>query len=99
MSSRRKRLMWWSIGLAAWSTIGLAAMCVVLATMPNRVDVAAIGAVMHILSLIPSLIGLGLGVATFDRRSVTSGIVWIGIVVNGLVLVSWLILIVASLAT
>jgi hypothetical protein len=97
MAPKRKGLMWWSIGLAIWSILGLIVMFVALTQMHERGQAEAIGGAMYLLSLLPALIGLALGVSTFDRRLATPGVVWFGIIGNGLVLVIWLLLMVVGM--
>ena len=97
MSPRRKKLIPWSIGLAVFSMIGFVAMIVVSATNRNKVDAEVIGALGGWFSLLPALIGLALGVASREKRLATSGVVWIGIVGNGLVLVVWFALMIVGI--
>ena len=89
--------MWWSIGLAIWCVLSMVVMVIVIRQSHDPKEAEAIGGVMSLVSMIPSLIGLGLGVATFDRRMATPGIAWIGVVGNGLVLGIWLLFIVIGL--
>ena len=97
MSPGRKKLIPWSIGLAIFSMIGLAAMILVAAVYKNQVDAEVIGALGSWLSLLPALIGLALGVASREKRLATPGVVWIGIVGNGVVLLVWFALLLVGL--
>lgn len=93
VSPRRKRLVWWSVGLGIWCLLSLITMVVLVRQNPtNKADVDAIGTAFVFLTLLPSIIGVALGVATFDRRLSTPGIVWVGIISNGLVLLIWVLL-------
>lgn len=97
LSPGRKKLIPWSIGLAVLSIAGLAGV-VTLARLVPRADAQAIGAAGELVSLLPALIGLALGVASFDRRLRTPGIVWVGVVGNGVVLAIWLLLIIVGIS-
>lgn len=97
MSSKRKGLMIWSICLAVWSLLALAAMLIIAISMRGQSDVEAVSTLFGYVSLIPALIGVALGVATFDRRLATPGIVWFGVIGNGVVLLAWLLLIVIGI--
>lgn len=97
LSPGRKKLIPWSIGLAVLSVVGLAGMVTLTRVVPN-VDAQAIGVVGELVSLLPAIIGLGLGVASFERRLKTPGIVWIGVIGNATVLAIWVLLIIVGLS-
>ena len=61
-----------------------------------RANAEAIGTAFVFLTLLPSIVGVALGVATFDRRLSTPGIVWVGIIGNGLVLLIWVLLMIVG---
>jgi peptidoglycan/LPS O-acetylase OafA/YrhL len=97
ISPRRQRLVWWSVGLAIWCVLGLIAMVVLVRQNPtSKANAEAIGTAFVFLTLLPSIVGVALGVATFDRRLSTPGIVWVGIIGNGLVLLIWVLLMIVG---
>lgn len=97
LSPGRKKLIPWSIGLAVLSIVGLAGMVVLVRIIPH-VDAQAIGAAGEFVSLLPAIVGLALGVASFDRRLRTPGVVWVGVIGNGVVLLIWLLLIIVGIS-
>jgi hypothetical protein len=98
MSSKRAQLLGWSVGLAIWSFLALIAMFVFVTLLPGRQTAELLGSVFYLVSLLPALVGIALGFATRDSRLRTPGLVWFGIIGNGLVLVVWLVLILIGLA-
>lgn len=97
VSAKRKGLINWSIGLASWSVVILVAMFLMITSAQNRRDAEGMGMVAQFLSFFPAIVGLALGVGSFDRRLKTPGIVWIGVIGNGLVVVAWLLLVIVGL--
>lgn len=96
ISPGRRKLIPWSIGLAVFSFLGLIG-SVALARVVPHADVQALGAVGELFSILPALIGVALGVAAIERRLRTPGIVYIGIVGNGVILLIWFLLIIVGL--
>lgn len=93
ISPKRKRLAWWSIGLAAWSVLALVGMFVLIASVGTKgTDAESMGAAFYVLSLLPAIVGIALGVGTFDRRLSTPAGAWIGVIGNGVVILIWVLL-------
>jgi hypothetical protein len=104
MSSGRRKLIPWSIGLAVVSIAGLVGGIVIMAMAgaggrANQVEAEALGGLCTIISFLPALVGLALGIAALDKRLKTPGTVWIGIVGCGVVTLIWLgLMVVGALA-
>lgn len=96
VSPKRKRLIWWSVGLGIWCVLGLIAMVIVVRQLHTKTDIEAISTAFVFATLLPSIVGVALGVASFDRRLATPGIVWVGIICNGLVLLIWILLMIVG---
>src|SRR5258706_9257321 len=102
VSSKRKGMMWWSIGLGIWSVVAMITFFLLLmgaAQSPgsrNR-DSEAMAAAASFLAFIPGIIGLALGLSCFDKRLKTPGTVWIGVATNGIVVLIWGVLIVIGM--
>ena len=96
MSSGRRKLIPWSIGLALLGIAGLVGMVVLASASHNKESATAIGAGAMLVSFWPALIGLGLGVASMEKRLRTPGTVWIGIIGNALVVAIWILLMIVG---
>jgi len=94
MSKGRRKLIPWSIGLAVVGLLGLVGMVVVITALHNKETAGAVAIGFQLISFWPAVIGLALGVSTIDKRLKTPGIIWIGIIGNGLVVAIWLLMIV-----
>ena len=86
-----------ALALAAWSTVGMACLlCGVFARMA-RADRQAIGMVLIVFVLFPALAGLGLALNSRDRRIATSGLIWIAVVWNAILVGSFVLLTIIGL--
>ncbi len=96
VSPRRKKLIRWSIGLGIWSVLGLVGLIVAIPLLGKKADLEVLGVVIEVVSLLPAIVGLALGVGSFDRRLRTPGVVWIGVIGNGLVVVIWVLMMIVG---
>lgn len=96
MSSKRKALVGWALGMAAWSTIGMVLMFsgMLAREFTNEKDLQAFGVLIGALVGLPSLIGGGLGISSLDRRLGNPPIVWVTAIWNILLLSVWLLLVI-----
>jgi hypothetical protein len=98
MSSARKTLVGWGIGLAIWSTVALAGLFAVAAGMPAEPGAEeALGIAFSLLIFVPSLIGTALSFAARDRRLSNPPLVWVAIVWNSVILAVLILLILIGL--
>ncbi len=95
LSPRRKKLVYFAMALAAWSTLGMAALFGgVFAHMARRKeDQEALGMVLIVFVLAPAIAGLGMAVSARDRRlanpmSITIAIIWNAILAASFLLLS-----------
>lgn len=93
LSPRRKKFMIGSYALAIWSTIGMTCLLAgVFAEMArSKADQEVLGMVLMLFVMAPAITGLALGVSARDRRlsnplSITLAIVWNGIIVGSFLL-------------
>ena len=98
VSGRRKGRAIWAIGLAVWGTMALVVLLAVAPQMEPR-QAEALGILSTYVGLIPTLIGLGIGVASFERRMANPPIVGVGAVWNGVLMAGWLLIIVIGVST
>lgn len=92
-SDKRKKMVWWSLGLAIWSSLVFIPLILGLFFGgPTGAD--AFGALLGLFVLIPLIVGTGLGVASIDRRLTNPPIVWVAAIWNGAFLAALLIFIV-----
>ncbi len=91
MSSGRKKLIGWAIGMAVWVTgcLGL--------LISGVLDNAAGSAVVGLLAFVPCLIGIALSVGAYSRRGPNPPILWVAIAWNSLMTVAYLLLILIGL--
>lgn len=96
MGDKRRRMLVWAYVLAAWATFSLLAMLIVSASgaFASGTDAEVFGVVCSVVSFLPAMVGMGLGVGSLDRRLGNPPSVIIAAVWNGLVLGVWLLLIV-----
>ena len=86
----------WTYILAVWGTIALVVLFAA-GTVATELETEALGMALSILGFLPTIIGLGLGIASFDRRLGNPSAVWIGTIWNIVNLAVWLLLIIAGL--
>jgi hypothetical protein len=102
LSSKRRKLLFWSFALAGWSTLATAAVLVYSAAASaagptSKHEEDLVGMIFGLLTFWPSLIGLATGVADFDRRLTNLAVIWVAVAWNGVVLAGLLTLIVIGL--
>jgi hypothetical protein len=97
-SPGRRGLVGWSIGLAAWCTVGLILMVAgaCAATVKTEKDLQMVGCGMLFFSMLPALIGLVLGIVSMGRVSRARPVVWVGPIWNGFVLLIWILLMIVG---
>lgn len=86
----------WSLALAIWATAGTVGLFV-LVGMASDSEAEVIGAVGGMVVLIPNLIGLGLGIASFERRTKNPGWVWLATIWNSATISIWALLIIVGI--
>lgn len=101
ISSKRKAYLIGSFALAAWCTLVMAALLggFFRSLAGNKQDEAALGVLLMLLLLIPSIIGTALGVSSMDRRLPNSIAMWVAVVWNGMILGGFLLLMIIGLFT
>lgn len=94
MSSGRKKLVAWSVGLAIWNTLGVILLFVgALSGMAkDKQSEEALGIVLSLFFLMPTLIGLALGIASIEKRMSNAALAWVGAIWNGVILAIWILL-------
>ncbi len=99
LSGKQKTYAGWSLGLAVWSTLGTALVLTgaLADTVTSEADEEALGVVLMLLVVFPSLIGLALGISSFERGMKSPPLVWVGTIWSGVVLGVWLLLIIVGL--
>jgi hypothetical protein len=100
LSPRRKKLMIWSYILAGLATVGMAIVFSgALAGMAdNKSDAAALGGIVMIFTLLPSIIGTCLGFSAMDKRLPTPIGLWIATIWNGIILACFGLLMIIGMA-
>lgn len=100
LSPRRKKLMIGSFALAAWSTVGM--VCVfagAFASMArDKGAQEALGVALMLFVLAPAIVGTALGVGAMDRRLSTPPLLWIATIWNGMLVGSFVLLMIIGLA-
>lgn len=100
LSESRKGTLAWSLGLAIWNTLGLAAVPFLGAMMgsgdPKR-DEAVLGTLFTFLFIIPTVIGFALALSSKEKRGSNPPKVWTAVWWNGALLGVWFLLVVAGL--
>jgi hypothetical protein len=97
ISSKRKKMIWWSMGMGIFSLVSIAALLLIAGQMRGEINAQMFGCAFMLLSLVPSTIGLATGIGALDKRIKTPGIVWVGIITSGVSVVVWLLLTVVGL--
>ena len=87
LSSKRKNLLIGSFVLSVWCTIVFAALMggAFASFVETKAGEQVVGTLLMLVLLIPSLIGLALGLSAMDRRLTNPPIIWIATVWNGLI--------------
>jgi hypothetical protein len=86
----------WSLAMAVVSTFGLAGLLVGSANAEGA-ELEIVGMLGSAFGLIPSIIGTAVGFAVREPRLHTPTIAWIGIVWNGVILSTWLLLMIIGM--
>ena len=94
LSPRRKRGLWWSLGLAIWSSVVMAALfaAAVADSMESEAAQAGFGVLLTMLAFVPSVIGFGIGLSTVDRRLANPPLLWVATIWNALIAAGYLLL-------
>ena len=56
-------------------------------------EAEAIGMIFGMVVLLPTVIGLALGISSFERNTRNSPLSWIGTIANGLLVILWIMMI------
>lgn len=99
LSEKRKKLLIGSYALAVWCTLLMAVMRsgMLRHMAANKQDAQALDQIAGMLLFAPSIIGLGLGVSSMDRRLPNTIAMWIATIWNGLIVGGLLLLIIIGL--
>jgi hypothetical protein len=91
LSPQRKTQSMWSMGLGIGGAVGTILMFVVATSMAGnlRRDTVEMMGCLVILIGIASLIGLVLGITAFRRGTYNPGYLWVGPILNGLMVAYW----------
>jgi hypothetical protein len=93
VSSKRKKLVIWSVVLGGVSVAGLIGFfALIMSGSLRRTDQEAVGTLGTFVSLMPAIVGLALGVGSFDRKLKTPALAWVGVVCNGVIVALWVLL-------
>jgi len=93
---RRNKIMW-SIGIGAACLIGSLGMIVLVRTVGADREVLQMTGCMIMIFLLVSVIGLVLGLTSFSRKTFNPAYIWVGVILNGLVVLLWSLLMVVGL--
>lgn len=98
MSPKRKKMLIGSFALAAWSTLIFFPLVLGAAALgQNEAAQEVLGAALIFLVLIPSIIGVALGVSSMERRMKTGIGTWIAISWNALILGGFLLMMIVGI--
>jgi hypothetical protein len=88
----------WSLVLAGWATLVIVALFAgAFAGLANAEGGAeALGVLLMFLAVVPSMIGIGLGLSSFTRGR-TSPLPWTATIWHGVILTVWILLTIAGL--
>lgn len=88
LAGKRKSFVWWSIGLAIWSSLAFVILGICIALSKSSSDAGGFCGLLAYFTFLPSIIGMALGIASIDRRLTNPAIVWIAAIWNGVLLIS-----------
>jgi hypothetical protein len=99
LSPRRKRAMIASIAIAVWCTIFLAVLFsgALAKHLRTAADRQALGVAFSLFLMVPSIVGLALGLGSIDRRLNNPPPLWVGTIWNGVIVAIFLLLCIAGL--
>ena len=92
ISDKRKNHRAWSYGLATFATLGVVLLFAGAFASEGKAAQDAMGALLSLIILIPSIIGLSLGLGSIDRRLVNPPSLWVATIWNGLIVALFLLL-------
>ncbi len=92
MAPGRRKTAIWSLVLAIWVTLGFIGTMIGFVVAESPEDAEVIGGIAGFVVMIPNLIGLGLGIASFERRGVNPWWLWLATIWNGVTMSGWLLL-------
>ena len=99
LSPRRRKLMWGAYGFAIFSTIGMAALMggAAAGMAQGPAGEQAIGVLFMLFVLVPSVVGMGMGLSAIDRRLSNPISLWIATIWNIALIVAFVLLCVVGL--
>jgi len=92
LSDKRKRSALWSLALAGWSTVAFVGFLIVASFTQSKEGQDALGVALTITVLIPSVIGVAMGLGALERRQANPFWVWAAALWNGLLLGGFILL-------
>lgn len=95
LGSGRKSLLWWSYGLAIWTTLAL--VIAFAGALDQFGDERAAEAFFSVCVYIPAIIGTGTGFASMDRRLGNPASVWGAVIWNSILLGILILLVIIGL--
>ena len=94
VAGKRTKLAIGSLLLAIWGMLGTIAMIVLTSAEGNDPrEAEGIGMIFGMVVLLPTVIGLALGISSFERNTRNSPLSWIGTIANGLLVILWIMMI------
>jgi B-box zinc finger protein len=96
VSGKRKGQVFLSYGLALFATLSFFGLMIAAASTSSKKDSEALGALLGVLTLIPTVIGVGVGIGSIDRRLINPWWVWGAAVWNGMILAGMILLMVVG---
>ncbi len=99
LSPKRKKMLIGSFALAAWCTLFWVAVFsgMFRSFITDKDSQQAFGFVLMIILVVPSIIGLALGLSSMDRRLPNTIAMWIATAWNGLILAGFILLVIIGL--
>ena len=99
INPKRKKMLIGSFALAVWCTLVMGAMMAgaFRSMVTDKVSEQAFGLLLMFILVIPSIIGLALGVSSMDRRLPNTIAMWIATVWNGLILGGFILLMIIGI--
>lgn len=99
LSPKRKKMLIGSFALAVWCTLVMVALFAGMfkSMVTTKDDEQALGFVLMLILIVPSIVGLALGMSSMDRRLPNTIAMWIATVWNGLILGAFILLMIVGL--
>ncbi len=100
LSAKRKHALIASFAIAVWCTVGMGMLLAGTFTgyVKTPGDRQVLGVLLSLTLLLPSIVGLALGLGSIDRRLANPQALWIATIWNGLILAAFLLLCVIGAA-